>query len=237
MSAQALSSFMEGLGAFQVPLFLMAFLATCVILERFYSILFKYNGNPSKLLQRVQGYIIDNNIEMALNLCNSNKTSAINQVFKAALLNADRPIEEIQDHVDVATMNVVPKLQNRVTFIFTFANVATLIGLLGTIFGLVQTFESLEVIDASQKQAALSGGISKAMYTTAAGLMIAIPCMLSYGYLFNRINAMIDEIDHYSSRLVMLLRTGSEFFEQFSTEGIVTTEKEIQTEEEEKSAS
>jgi biopolymer transport protein ExbB/TolQ len=223
-----LTKFIDGLDIFLWPLVALAIAATWVVFERFYALLFKYNGNCSKLMEKVQSYIIDNNIEQALNLCNSKKNAAINQVFKAALLNADRPIDEIQDHVEVASMSVVPKLQHRVTYIFTIANVATLIGLLGTIYGLVFTFDSIGAADASQKQALLSFGIASALYSTAAGLLIAIPCMLFYGYFFNRINTMIDEIDHYSSRLVMLLRTGSEFFENFDAEAMVTTRRDNQ---------
>lgn len=218
----------EGLGwVFTTALVSLGFLATCTIAERVYAIYFKMNGNCAKLMEKVQGYIIDNNVEQALNICNDKRHSAINQVFKAALLNADRPLEEIQDHVEVASMNVIPKLQNRISYIFTFANVATLVGLLGTIVGLVATFNSLGAADPSQKQALLSAGIATAMYSTAAGLVIAIPCMLMYGLIFNKINNMIDEIDHYSSRLLMLLRTGSEFFESFSSEAKITTEQEI----------
>lgn len=227
MTGEFIHKFFEGLGPFKWPLFMLAIAATMSIAERMYSILFKYNGNCAKLLEKVQALVIDNNIEQALNLCNNKKHAAINQVFKAALLNADRPIEEINDHVEVATMNVVPKLQNRVTFIFTFANVATLVGLLGTIFGLVTTFESIGAVDPSQQKSLLAAGISKAMFTTAGGLMIAIPCMLAYGYLFNRINSMIDEIEHFSSRLLMLLRTGSEYFENFNAGDTVTTQKEV----------
>jgi hypothetical protein len=61
---------------------------------------------------------------------------------------------------------------------------------------------------------------------TAFGLMVAVPCMLAYGFLYNRITGMIDEIEHYSARLLMLLKTGAEYFENFQpTSGKTTTEK------------
>ncbi len=220
-----IDAFRDG-GFFMYPIALMLSFGIIIIVERLYMILQRYNTDSSKVMQEVQGHIVDNNIDKALKLCNQNKHAAICQVFKAALLNADRPYEEIQDHVEVATMAVVPKLQKRVAYLFTIANVATLIGLLGTIVGLVKTFQAVGAVEGAQKQILLSVGISTAMNTTAFGLICAIPCMLCYGYLHDRINNIIDEISHYSARLLMLLRTGSEYYDNFNAEPMASTKQD-----------
>ncbi|HLE12510.1 MAG: hypothetical protein A2504_03520 [Bdellovibrionales bacterium RIFOXYD12_FULL_39_22] len=217
--------FFDG-GFYMYPIAVMLVFGTIVSVERMYMILFVYSTNYSKFMQKIQEYIVDNNIEKALNLCNSNKQSAIHQVFKAALLNADRPFEEIQAHVESAGLSVIPKLQQRIPFLFTIANVATLLGLLGTIAGLIATFQVVGTVEASEKQKLLSVGISTAMNTTAFGLIVAIPCMLVYGFLYNRINTMIDEIDHYTSRLLLLLRTGSAYFDRFSSDNLISTKQQ-----------
>ncbi len=217
--------FFDG-GFYMYPIAIMLILGTIVVVERLYMILFVYSTNYSKFMQKIQEYIVDNNIEKALNLCNSNRHSAIHQVFKAALLNADRPYDEIKAHVESAGLSVIPKLQQRVPFLFTVANVATLLGLLGTIAGLIQTFQVVGTVEASAKQQLLSVGISTAMNTTAFGLIVAIPCMLVYGFLYNRINTMIDEIDHYTSRLLLLLRTGSDYFNRFSSDNLISTKQQ-----------
>ncbi len=222
---ELIKAFQDG-GVFMYPIAFMLVLSCSIILERIYMILFIYESNPAPLMQKVQRLILDNNIEEAIKVCNSRKRAAIYQVFKAALLNADRPFDEIQDHVEVATLNVVPKLQRRMPYLFTIANVATLLGLLGTIVGLVKTFEAVGAVEGSQKQLLLSAGISTAMNTTAFGLIVAIPCMLCYGFLFNRINGVVDDVEHYSAKLLMLLRTGSEYFDKFSSEGMVTTQQQ-----------
>lgn len=227
--------FQQG-GLFMWPIAIMLVLGSLVIAERVYFIIFKYYANGSRLYQEVQKCIIDNNVEGAINLCNSNKEAPIYLVFKAALLNADRPHEEIQDNVEVANLEVVPKLQKRLNYLSTIANVATLLGLLGTIVGLVQTFEAVGAVDASQKQSLLSVGISTAMNTTAFGLIVAIPCLLAHGYLFNRINSIVDEIEHFSARLLVLLRTGRGYFENFSTDGNVSTRQEPKTKGEDNAA-
>ncbi len=217
--------FFQGGGLFMYPIAIMLVLGTIIIVERIYMIVFRYTGNCQGLMHKIQEQIVDNNIGEALNICNGQKDTAIGTIFRAALLNADRPADELQDHIEVATLAVVPKLQNRVPYLFTIANVATLMGLLGTIVGLIGTFEAVGAVDASQKQQLLSAGISTAMSTTAFGLVVAIPCMLAYGYLYNRINSMVDEIEHYTSRLLILLRTGSDYFDQFNPEEVVSTKQ------------
>lgn len=212
-----IQAFQNG-GLFMYPIAIMLIIASAVIIERLYMILFVYRSDAESLMQEVQRLLLDNNIDGAVKLCNSRKNAAVYQVFKAALVNADRPLDEIQDHVEVATLSVVPKLQKRMPYLFTIANVATLLGLLGTIVGLITTFEAVGSVDGAQKQSLLSAGISTAMNTTAFGLMVAIPCMLTYGFLLNRINSIVDDIEHYSSRLLLLLRTGSQYFESFNHE-------------------
>jgi len=188
-------------------------------------ILYFYQSNAAELMQKLHRLILENNIEEAVKLCNSKKNAALNQVLKAALVNVDRPFDEIQDHVEVATLAVVPQLQNRMPYLFTIANTATLLGLLGTVVGLIATFEAVGAVESSQKQTLLSAGISTAMNTTAFGLLVAIPCMLVYGFLFNRINRIVDDIQHYSGQVLLMLRAGGDYFEKMSEEGSVTTQQ------------
>ena len=203
----------------------MGFAAIAIIIERCYMILYVYTGNGEKLMEKVQRLVLDNNISEAVKLCNSRKNSVIYQVFKAALVNAHRPFDEIQDHVEVAKLSVVPKLQKRMAYLFTLGNVSTLLGLLGTVLGLVKTFSGVGALEASQKQALLSTGISGALNATALGLVVAVPCMLAYGFLFHKISHTLDEIEHYSARLLVLLRTGSEYYNQFEDDDVGSTEQ------------
>ena len=194
----------------------MLFSAIGIIVERVYAVMFLYHSNSGQLMERIQKLILDNNIEEAIKVCDSKKSAVLHQIFKAALVNAHRPFDEVQDHVEVAKLGAIPKLQKRMAYLFTMGNVATLLGLLGTVIGLVRTFTGVSALEASQKQAMLSSGISSALNATAMGLMVAVPCMLAYGILHHRINNMIDEIEHYSARLLVLIRTGSEYYEHFT---------------------
>lgn len=208
-----LIKFYTGGGFFMHPIAIMLFVATLIMVERFYAILWLYRSNGALLMQKVQRLLLDNNIDEAVKVCNSKKHAALYQIFKAALVSSDRPIEEIQDHIQVAGLAVIPKLQSRLAYLSTISNVATLLGLLGTVVGLIATFKAVGVVEGSQKQALLSAGIATAMNSTAGGLIVAIPCSLAYGYLLNQVNAIIDDIEHYSGRLLILLHTGSQYFE------------------------
>ena len=85
------------------------------------------------------------------------------------------------------------------------ANVATLTGLLGTIYGLINCFRSLVDVDPAAKQAALANGISIAMWTTLYGLAVAIPILIIFSLVTGKTNKIIDEIDQYSVKLINLL--------------------------------
>lgn len=207
-----IGAFRDG-GAFMYVIAFFLVAGTVIIIERLYMILFVYHADGGILMQKIQRLLLDNNVDEAIKICNSKKHAAVYQVFKAALVSSDRPIEEVQDHIEVTSLSLIPKLQQRMPYLSTIANVSTLLGLLGTIIGLITTFEAVGAVEGSQKQVLLSTGISTAMNTTAFGLIVAIPCSLIYGYLFNRINTIIDEIEHYSGRLLILIRTGSQYFE------------------------
>jgi biopolymer transport protein ExbB/TolQ len=223
---QALITAFQGGGIFMWPIAIMLIIGTTICVERIYMILFVYETKGEGFIQKVQQCILDNNIDEAVKICNSRKQAALYKVVKSALINADRPFEEIQNHVEVATLGVVPKLQRRMPYLFTIANTATLLGLLGTIVGLVKTFEAVGAVEGSQKQLLLSAGISTAMNTTAFGLIVAIPCMLCYGFLFNRINTLVDDIDHHTASLLLLLRTGGEYFQNFSSEPMTSSQQD-----------
>jgi biopolymer transport protein ExbB len=222
---EAWIKFYQDGGNFMHPIAFSFILGAIVMAERMYRILYVYNFNGPELMQKVQRLTLDNNIDEAVKICNAKKGSALHHIFKTALVNAQGSFEEIQDHVEVAKLAVMPKLQERMAYLFTISNVATLLGLLGTVVGLIATFQAVGSVEGSQKQLLLSAGISTALNTTAFGLIVAVPCMCVYGYLYNRINTLMDNIEHYTAQLLVLIHTGSEYFEQFDGQKVVTTQQ------------
>jgi biopolymer transport protein ExbB/TolQ len=124
---------------------------------------------------------------------------------KAGLTRANRTEKEIENAIDEATLEVGPLVNKRTAYLSMLANVATLVGLLGTILGLIQAFNAVAVASAEMKQQLLAQGISVAMFTTAGGLMAAIPTLILHSVISNRSNKILDDVDQYGLKTVNLL--------------------------------
>jgi biopolymer transport protein ExbB/TolQ len=127
-------------------------------------------------------------------------------VVKEGLKRANQPEGLIEHALQIAVGEVTQKVQARTAFLSTIANVATLLGLFGTIVGLVQSFTAVGSANAQQRSALLAQGISTAMNATMLGLAIAIPCMIAFSYLMNRTNRLTAEIDRSALRTMDLLK-------------------------------
>lgn len=103
-------------------------------------------------------------------------------------------------------MEVLPRLEKRTPYLATFANIATLLGLLGTIMGLISAFTAVANVDPSEKANLLSASISVAMNTTAFGLMAAIPLLLSFSFLQTKTTEIVDSLEMVSVKFINLLR-------------------------------
>jgi biopolymer transport protein ExbB/TolQ len=178
-----------------------------IMIERFIFLYFKYNINAGAFMAQIQKLVMANNIDRAIKLCSAAPSAALPRVIKAGLMRANKGPEEIQNAVEEATLEIVPIVTKRTTVLQQIANIATLLGLLGTILGLIAAFDALKNpnIPADQRQSMLAGGIAMAMNTTAFGLIVAIPCLVAQVFLTSVTKKIIDEIDQYSVRLENLL--------------------------------
>jgi len=203
----AVAKFYSDGGAWMHPILVMSVIGLGVIIERFIFLYFKYNINAAAFMAQIQKLVMANNIDRAIKLCNAAPSAALPKVIKAGLTRANKGPEEIQNAVEEATLEIVPVVTKRTNVLQQIANIATLLGLLGTILGLIQAFEALSdpSIPPDKRQAMLANGISIAMNTTAFGLIVAIPCLLAQVFLASVTKKIIDEIDQYSVKLENLL--------------------------------
>lgn len=146
-------------------------------------------------------------IEEAITQCANKEHIPLVHVVKRVLERADRDDESISKGQEIAIAEVMPVVSRRLGYLSMIANVATLLGLLGTIQGLIMAFAAVGNADPTQKQMILSQGISMAMYMTALGLMVAIPTMVAYSFLFARQNKHLEDIIESSSKVVDWLST------------------------------
>ncbi len=192
-------------GVWMIPILVVAVFALAIAFERLFYILFRANINATAFMAQIQKLIMANNIDRAIKLCNAEPHAALPRVVKAGLTRANRTEKEIENAIDEAILEVGPKVNKRTSYLAMLANVATLLGLLGTIWGLIEAFKAVATAPPEMKQTLLAGGISIAMYTTAGGLMVAIPILLIHAIVLNRSNKILDDVDHYGLKVVNLL--------------------------------
>ncbi len=161
--------------------------------------------NGSAFMFEVQKYILGNDLDGAIRLCNGSGNAALARVIKAGLQRASRDQEQIQNALDAASLEVIPKLERNLPYLSLIANVATLLGLLGTISGLIKSFGAVALADPAQRQAILAAGISEAMNATAFGLVTAIGTMVVHSMLSSKAGRIVEEIDEYGVKLLDLL--------------------------------
>ena len=173
--------------------------------ERVTRLFFHYNIDGPSFMFEVQKYILANDLDGAIRLCNGAGKAALPKVIKAGLQRASRDQEQIQNAIDATSLEVIPKLERRLPYLALIANVATLFGLLGTITGLIRSFGAIAMADPAQRQAILGKGISEAMNATAFGLITAIFTMIVHSILTNKATKILSEIDEFGVKLLDLL--------------------------------
>ena len=184
----------------------VAVMAFAISIERWIRIQFQFSVNSRAFMAKLKKYILSDNIDRAISLCNSKPLALLPRVLKAGLTRAKDSTTDIQNAVDEATLEVLPKLEARSLYLPTLANLSTLIGLFGTIVGLITAFRaSGDNVDAAMRQQFLQKAIAIAMHTTALGIFVAIPVLLVHSVLQSKINSIISDIDQYSVKLINLL--------------------------------
>ncbi len=190
-------AFQKG-GPFMYAIGVVGILVLSISIDRAIKLYTVYTVDSLPFMNQIMKLISSNNIDRAIKICHVKNRAALPQVVRAGLSRMGKPIEDIQGAMDEASLKVVPSLQSGLQFIATFANISTLLGLLGTITGLILSFGSLGVADPSQKQQLLATGIAEAMHCTAFGLIVAVTAILSHSFLSNKANKIMDDIDRYS---------------------------------------
>lgn len=202
--SEILNFYREG-GFFMHPILAVGIFAVFIFIERFLT-LSRASINGNHFMARVQSFLIANNTDEAVKFCNSAGSKPMAKIIKNGLIRANKGESEVVHALEVSSLDEIPKLQKRTPFLPMCANVATLLGLLGTILGLIAAFKGLTNTDPALRQASLASGISIAMNTTAFGLLVAIPTLVLFSFLQSRTNHILDEIDKASMKLVDLLK-------------------------------
>src|SRR5512140_2422817 len=177
-----------------------------IVVERFYFQMTKYRVNSKEFFGQVRKLVSAGNIDRAIKLCEASDYPVL-QLVRAGLTHANKTADEIDASLSEKLSELKPEVEKRVGALWSLANIATLIGLLGTVAGLILTFASIAAPGLSQstKQQMLSAGIAEAMYNTALGLGIAVFCMITHVVLHTRARAIQHDLESTMERTFNLL--------------------------------
>jgi biopolymer transport protein ExbB len=193
-------------GIWMAPIILAFGVALAIASERLVAIM-KAKSNKTGVMKSVQQAIMSGNPNKAMqDLKPIAGTQALPAVLLAGLNAANRSDKEVEAAMEQATLEQFPKLTKRMPYLPMLANIATLSGLLGTIVGLIEAFDAVASAPPDKKQQMLAAGIAKAMYTTAGGLVVAIPTLVINSILTQTITGIMDEVDLGSVELLNRIR-------------------------------
>jgi len=171
-------------------------LSLAVVIERFFSLFFRYRMNEKPFVAAVDRNLQAGNIEAAAKVCATTPVPALSRATRNLLKLMRNGYESPLMAVEESMLEVRPLVQARVSWLWAIANIATLIGLIGTIFGLIRSFKATAAVQADQKAAALAKGISEAMNNTAFGLSIAVFCIVAHLVLNNQVAKTVERAEH-----------------------------------------
>ena len=193
--------FCEG-GSVMYMIALVGFLTLMLILERILSFK-KLSVDKDKVSEGLFGMVLRGDIQGAIAYCDS-QPAPITNTLKAGLVQVlnKRPDEEVQVAMDASVLRETPRIEGWTSFLAVFGNLSVLIGLLGTIIGLIRSFSGVSEADAATKAALLSQGISEALNCTAFGLLVAIIAIFSYAIFQTLIGRSLTELSESSMNLM-----------------------------------
>lgn len=185
------------------PILLCSITAVAIFLERCWN-LRRTQVLPLDLVREVEELIRRGSIPDAIMRCQQNRSS-IARILLVGIKNFGKRREVIKEHVEEVGRHESASLERFVEGLGTIAGVSTLLGLLGTVSGMIKIFSVIST-QAVVNPGSLAGGISEALITTYAGLTVAIPTIVMYKYLQSKTNALIREMEEHCIRMVDLLK-------------------------------
>jgi biopolymer transport protein ExbB/TolQ len=193
------------------PTFLVLNLCTSaivltIVIERFAFQMTRYRVNSKEFFAQVKKLVVAGNIDRAIKLCEADDYPIL-QLVKAGLTHANKGPDEIDASLSEKLSELKPQSEKRIGALWSLANIATLIGLLGTVSGLIATFGAIAApgLSQSDKQRMLSMGIAEAMYNTALGLGIAVFCMIAHIILHTRAKTIQHDLEATMERTFNML--------------------------------
>lgn len=196
--------FVKG-GAFMFPILLVAAVGAAIAIERYITLTKLVISNRSAW-NRVEPALTNGDFDKARETTSKGDT-AISRLLNVGLarLGAVRRLDDIEKAMRGSMMEIIPHLEKRTHYLATFANLATLLGLLGTVSGLIHAFTAVASANPAEKANLLAASISEAMNCTAFGLMTAVPILFVHAFLQTKTSELISSIDTAAVRFLTVI--------------------------------
>ncbi len=194
-------------GIMMYPLLFASIIAVVYVIERWVSLLRRKIIIP-EVVSVVENFSSLKDIDLARNVC-SKHNGPLPNLLSMVLDNPDVPLEEMREVLQDQGRQEIRTLQKGLPILETTAAIAPLLGLLGTVIGMVQVFSVIQDQGVGQT-AALSGGISQALLTTVAGLFIGIPVLIAFNYFSSKADNLILDIEEQANKLVLKMNKARE---------------------------
>lgn len=163
--------------------------------------------NSTEFLNGVRTVLKRDNVVEAISICDATP-GPVSRLVKTAILNREQGRERVREAIEEAGLTEVPRLEEKLNLLATIAQLAPLLGLLGTVFGLMRVFSELDAAGLNAHVGMLSRGVWEAMICAAAGLAVAIPTHAGYNYLVSRVNSIVLDMERAATDIVKIV-TGS----------------------------
>ncbi len=186
-------------GPFMYPILFCSVLSLAIFLERLWA-LRKKLILPTDFISKVEELVERDKVEDAIFLCHGND-STIAKIFLAGLKNARLGMWLVKESIEEKGRREGILLERNIGVLLTIANLSPLLGLLGTVSGMIKSFNTISTYNVSSA-APLAGGIAEALITTAAGLLVAIPTLVVYRFLLDKAQMLIFQMEESSTKLI-----------------------------------
>lgn len=187
------------------PIAVALVFALTLMFDRIWMLYFKAAIDKDAFLRGLKKHIYSGDLDKAISYCAGQKRTPLVSVIKSGLINVPKGEEDVQAAMDEATLRESPRIERRTGYLAMISNAATLLGLLGTIVGLIKCFGAVANANPADKAAILSQGISEAMNCTAFGLAVAIPSLVLFSVLQGRTQRMLDDINESAVGVLNLI--------------------------------
>jgi len=188
------------------PIAVVGVFTIAVIADRARYLFFTANFDKEGFVQGLKKYILQGNLQRALTYVGQ-MNHPLAKIVKAGLTVVKKSDHEVQAAIDEEALRELPRIERRTGYLAMLGNVATLMGLLGTITGLIKSFGAVAQADPAEKSAMLAKGISEAMNCTAFGLIVAIPALVAFSVFQGRTQKLNDDINEASVSVLNLIVT------------------------------